>query len=309
MATLLVDGHYALHRVLHVPAVRVLATKDGKPTGGVFSILKMIRATLYKFREVRRVVFVMDGGHSSRRLKLLSTYKQREPDDITDADGLTYIQKFAMQINYLRFLLPKLGIKFVILPGREGDDVLGLLAKRMDTTLSIVMSDDRDMLQLIDEKIHVWRPMAEERVTIVNFEEVAGCKLEHFLLRKAITGDHSDHVPGVPGVKDKTFAAMLEEAGDIGEYPYEKLFEFALSHHKARYRALGENFDIVTRNFELLDISREEISDAEFQQALGIVTASAKFDVFKVKEAFQAFELFSLIEDFSRWVVPFQTLT
>jgi len=256
------------------------------------------------------VVFVLDGGHSKRRLGILPTYKQREPDDIVDSDGLTYQKKFSMQLNYLKFILPRIGVKVVQLPGREGDDTIGLLAKRMETPLSVVASDDRDMMQLVDDKIHNFRPMAEERVTLANFEELAGCKREHFLLRKAITGDSSDHVPGVPGIKDKTFASIIAElGGDVGEYPYEKLFAFALDHDKKRVQALGENFDIVMRNFELLDISREEISDEEYQQALAVVTAPSSFDVIKVKEAFVAFELFSLVENFPSWIVPFQSLT
>jgi 5'-3' exonuclease len=146
-------------------------------------------------------------------------------------------------------------------------------------------------------------------VSLSNFEVFAGCKKEHWLLRKAILGDHTDAIPGVHGVGEKTLEKVFDELkGSVGPYPYENLFMYALDHDSKKIRSIGENFDLIMRNFELLDISRECITEEEISSALEEIRRESKFDVLTVKKMFEAFEFFSLVEDFPSWIVPFQTL-
>lgn len=309
MAVAIWDGHYLLHRVMHVPQLRMLSTKDNKPSGAVFGFIKSLRSTIQFFPEIRRVVAVFDGGHSTRRKSLFGGYKNREKNEEVDPDGLSYIQKFSMQLNYLKFILPRLGIKVVSMSGREGDDVIGLLTRKPDEVLKIVVSDDRDMYQLVTENVHVWRPIAEERVFLKNFEEVVGCKKEHWLLRKALLGDSSDTIPGIRGVGGKTIDKLIEELnGEIGPYPHEDLFMYALDHESKKIRAIGENFDLVVRNFKLLDIRMEEFSEEEYENAIAECDKESKFDVLAVRRLFTSLEFYSLIENFAQWVTPFQLL-
>lgn len=309
MATAIVDGHYLLHRVMHVPQLRMLSTKEGKPTGGVFGTIKSLRSTVATWSEIRRLVVVFDGGHSKRRLKLFPGYKNRKRNEDVDPDGLTYQQKFGMQLNYLRFVLPRLGVKVVKLPGREGDDVVGFLARELDDQLKIVVSDDKDMYQLIDEDIHVWRPLKEERVTLSNYEEIVGCKKEHFLLRKACLGDGSDAIPGIKGVGPKTVDKVIQECGgNIGPYPYEPFFEATLDMKGKKFEAIFTNLDIVLRNFNLVDISLEKFTSEEKDTMVQIVNRRSEFDVLAVKRVFVGLEFYSLVENFSQWITPFQML-
>ena len=303
------DGHYLMHRVLHVPSIRSLATATGKPTGGVFSFVKSVRGTLTKFPEIRSVIAVFDGGHSKRRMSLLESYKDRDKKDEQDPDGLSYSQKFSLQFNYLKFILPRMGVKVVIVPGREGDDVIGLVTKRSKDILKLVVSDDRDMYQLVDDKTHVWRPIAEERVFLGNFEQIAGCRRDHFLLRKAILGDSSDKIPGVHGVGEKTVDRLLSELnGEIGPYPHEDLFVYALDHDSSKIRSIGENYDTIIRNYKLVDISLEEFTDEETDRVLASIHESSSFDVLAVKKLFTALEFYSLVGEFASWITPFQML-
>lgn len=309
MATAVFDGHYLLHRVMHVPQLRMLATKDNKPTGAVFGFIKSLRATVGSFKEVRKIVVVFDGGaRSKRREEIYPEYKKREKKDDVDPDGLTYQQKFQMQLNYLKFMLPRLGIKMVQLPGREGDDVVAFIARNLKDHLKIVVSDDKDMYQLVSEDIHIWRPLKGERVSLQNFEDIARCKLEHFLLRKSVLGDSSDNISGIKGVGEKTVDKVLDVCGDIGPYPHDNFFEAAMLMSSRKAQAIAENLDVVLRNFELIDIDREEFTDEELERILGLVNAPAKFDVLAVRRLFTGLEFFSLVEDFDRWVTPFQML-
>lgn len=312
MAVAIFDGHYLLHRVMHVPHLRMLATKDGKPTGGSFGFIKSLRSTVGAFSEIRRCVVVFDGGHSKRRKSLYEGYKNRKSSTEVDPDGLSYSQKFRMQLNYLKFVLPRLGVKVVLLPNREGDDVVGLLAKSLDDALKIVVSDDRDMYQLIDEDVHVWRPLKEQRVSLMNFEEIAKCRKEHFLLRKACLGDASDTIPGIKGVGEKTIDDILSVCEDIGEYPHSEFFETAMDMQEVksskRVQRVIDNLDIVIRNYELVDISQETFTPEELTHALTLAAQRSDFDVLAVKRIFMSLEFYSLVDDFSRWVTPFQML-
>lgn len=309
MAVGLIDGHYLLHRVLHVPHLRVLATKDGKPTGGTFGFVKSLRSTLASMSQIKRLVVVFDGGRSKRRRAIFDGYKNRKRNEEVDADGLSYYEKMNATLRYLKFLLPRLGVKVVQLSGREGDDVIGLLVRELDDKLKIVVSDDRDMYQLVGDDTHVWRPIAEQLVTNDNFEEIAKCKKEHWLLRKSVLGDSSDTIPGIKGVGEKTIQKVIDCCeGDIGEYPYDRFFEAALLMPGKKNQLIPEHLDIVLRNIELIDIEKEEFEPGEVGSAMEAVSAPSQFDVLAVKKLFIGFEFFSLVEDYSRWVTPFQML-
>lgn len=308
MATAIVDGHYLLHRTMRVPHLRMLSTKAGKPTGAVFGYLKSLRSTINTLKEIKKLIVVFDGGHSKRRKEVYEGYKDRKREDEMDPDGLTFSQKFGMQLKYLKFILPRLGINTVHLPGREGDDLVAVLSKNLEDSLKIVVSDDRDMYQLVDDSTHVWRPLAEERVCLMNFDDLAGCTPENFLLRKACLGDSSDTIPGIKGVGPKTVDSVFAECDDIGEYPYENFFETALMMKGKKVQSIAENLDIILRNYELVDMSREEFTKDEIESVLNTANAKSSFDVMAVKRIFTGFEFFSLVEDFNQWVVPFQML-
>ncbi|MCG8434621.1 MAG: hypothetical protein MJA83_11370 [Gammaproteobacteria bacterium] len=308
MATCIVDGHYILHRCMHVPQLRMLSTKDGKPTGGTFGVLKSIRSTVGEMREINRVIVVFDGGHSERRKKLYPKYKVRESKDDVDPDGLTYSKKFSMQINYLTYLLPRMGVKVVRLRKREGDDVVSLLAREIVDPLKIVSSDDKDMFQLVSKDVHVWRPLASQRLSLSNFEEEIGYPPHWYLLRRSVLGDSSDKISGVPGVGEKTVDTVLDDCDDIGQYPFDGFFETAMSFSGKRYQAIFENIDVVLRNYELMDMTREEFTEEEKSKALQIATGRTSLELTKVKDMFVSLEFYSMIDDFYQWITRFQLL-
>ncbi len=308
MGTLLVDGSYLLHRVLHVPQMRMLSNKDGKPTGGVFGYLKSLRATLVQFPEITRVVSVFDGGHSSRRTALYPEYKHRPSHDEVDPDGISYIDKYRMQVKLLEYLLPRLGVHCLRPAGREADDVIGLLSREIRDNLILVSSDDNDMLQLVSRNVHIWRPMAEERVSLDTFEVHAGIKLAHWLLRKSIVGDGSDNIPGVRGVGPKTITEWLQLCPDIGEYPFDIFFSHLSAIGTKRAKAVVAQAATVLRNYELVDISREVFSLDARRDILDAAVSPLHLDVLAARRMLLTMDCSSLIDEFSQWVVRFQLL-
>lgn len=299
--------------MLRQPQLALLSTAAGKPTGGVFGALKSLRSTLSALPEVTKAIVVFDGGHSKRRLELYPEYKgnreKKRAEEEVESDGLKYTDRFHLQLNYCKFLLPRMNLRVVCLSGKEGDDVVGMLASKLPDDLKVIMSDDKDMFQCVSETVQLWRPLASERVTVQNFEELAGCSKKNFLIRKAIMGDASDNIVGVKGTKEGTIDPFFAELdGDLGDHPYERMFLAAQQHKSSRVKAIAQSLDIILRNIKLMDISQEQFTDDEVARCIDLASRPTSLDVVAVKKMFEGFEFNSLINDFNSWITRFQLL-
>ena len=151
--------------------------------------------------------------------------------------------------------------------------------------------------------------MAQQLVTIDSFEEFAKTNRKFFLLFKALQGDKSDNISGVKGVGPKTANKLLNECPKIGEYPFEEFFEYLIElDDNSKAEAIWDAEDVVLRNYEMLDLSRECFTDAEEALVLRGCSTVTQVDALKVKGAFSALEYYSLVDDFSKWIVRFQML-
>ena len=201
----LIDAHYMLHRAAHVKELSILRSSWGASTGGALGVLRGIHDTLDRFPLCDRVVLVFDGGISQRRRKIYPNYKVREAVDV--AEHAAYMTMFRENRDLLQSLAPTLGVRSVELKHREADDLIGLLATKAENQgeLVVIVSDDKDMYQLVSRNIWVYRPMAQQVVRIDTFPGVTGgITWGHWLLYRATTGDASDRIPGIEGVGEKT---------------------------------------------------------------------------------------------------------
>ncbi len=203
MRAVLVDGHSLAFRAFF--ALPDLTSADGRPTGALHGFLNMLRMLVVRERPTH-VAVAFDRGRPAFRMDALPAYKaQREaaPDAIHQ------------QVDLLREILPGLGVHVVEASGFEGDDVLGTLARRIEGEGGevLLVSGDRDLLQLVDERVSAlftrkgisdvvrWGPAEVEAEY-----GVAPGRLPEW---KALAGDHSDNLPGVPGIGAKTATALL----------------------------------------------------------------------------------------------------
>lgn len=120
-----------------------------------------------------------------------------------------------------------LGLKVIELPGWEADDIQGTIAKMshgVADTESYILSGDRDLLQLIDDKITVLLATNSETLPVHRAEFFAkyGIQPEQFVDMKALMGDSSDNIPGVGGVGEKTAATLIQNFGSL-EQIYESI--------------------------------------------------------------------------------------
>ena len=207
----LVDGHSLAFRAFF--ALPELTSADGRQTGALHGFLNMLRGLLVRERPTH-VAVAFDRGRPAFRMDAMPAYKaQREaaPDALHS------------QVDLLREILPGLGVPVVEAPGFEGDDVLGTLARRIEAAGGevLLVSGDRDVLQLVDDRVSAlftrkgisdvvrWGPAEVEAEY-----GLAPARLPEW---KALAGDHSDNLPGVPGIGPKGATGLLAAVQSLDE--------------------------------------------------------------------------------------------
>ena len=217
MKTLLaIDGNSILNRAFY--GVRPLTTKDGFPTNALYGMVNIIE----KQKETLSpdyLAVAFDLKAPTFRHKLYDAYKAGRkpmPDELR------------AQFPVAKELLASLGYHILELEGYEADDILGTLAEqsKKDGARAYLLTGDRDALQLIDEDVHVLLATNFETIDMdkAAFFAKYGVPSDHFVDVKALMGDSSDNIPGVPGVGEKTALKLIADFGTL-DGVYERIDE------------------------------------------------------------------------------------
>ena len=203
----IIDGKSVFYRGYY--AMGNLSLEDGTPTGGVYGFASLAFEVIRKLKPDYVVVaWDKKGTSTAKRSTIYPEYKagrKKAPDD------------FYEQIPLLKDFLKTLGWPLFETDGYEADDILGTLAvqaNKLGIEANLITSD-LDMLQLIDENTKVFamkRGFSDiEEFDLEYFENKYGLKQSQFLDLKALQGDSSDNIPGVPGIGPKTATQLLQE--------------------------------------------------------------------------------------------------
>ena len=210
----IIDGKSVFYRGYY--AMGNLARKDGTPTSGVYGFAVIAMEVVKKLAPTK-VVVAWDKAHTStkKRLEIYPEYKAgrvKPPED------------FYVQIPLVVDLIKALGWGFVECDEYEADDIIGTLAKQADEELgedgkckweTYIVSSDLDMLQIVDENTKMYRLLKGfselEELDVAAVEAKYGILKEQFLELKALKGDNSDNIPGVPGIGEKGAVKLLNE--------------------------------------------------------------------------------------------------
>ena len=212
---LVIDGNSIINRAYY--GIRILTTKSGKFTNAIYGMVNMITRQLDAIKPDYCAV-AFDIKHPTFRHEMYEGYKAgRHP---TPPELLS-------QFADAKECLTLMGIKVLELPGWEADDIQGTIAKmahNQKDTESYVLSGDRDLLQLIDDKVTVLLATNTDTLTMKRdqFFEKYGVEPELFVNMKALMGDSSDNIPGVAGVGEKTAQTLIQNFGAL-EAIYENI--------------------------------------------------------------------------------------
>ncbi len=205
---LVIDGSSIIHRAYY--GVRPLSTKSGKPTNAVYGMVNMIARQLDTVKPDYAAV-AFDLKTPTFRHKLYDAYKagrRPTPDDLV------------AQFDDAKEVLRAMGLTILTLEGYEADDIQGTVAHMAHAhpdTESFVFSGDRDLLQLIDDKIIVLLATNTDTLPMheAEFRAKYGIPSSAFVDMKALMGDSSDNIPGVAGIGEKTAASLIASFGTL----------------------------------------------------------------------------------------------
>ena len=205
---IIVDGSSLIHRAFY--ALPTLTTSNGQFTNAVFGFTNMIVKLVGDLQPAGMVV-AFDKGKRTFRNEEYPAYKaQRKPTP----------SELSEQFPMAREVLDALGITVLELEGFEADDIIGTLAARASAQQEfLIVTGDRDALQLVNEHVHVLLT----KKGISEFEEVDpialtfqyGLTPEQVIEMKGLMGDSSDNIPGIPGVGEKTAKKLIADFGSI----------------------------------------------------------------------------------------------
>lgn len=257
----LVDGHYEAFRAYFAMArTGLTAPSTGEPTGAIFGFLRQLLATVRTY-EPDYLVVAFDPPHTFRD-ELYPDYKatrERMPEDLHE------------QIDRIQSILADMGVCQLTVDGYEADDVIGTLAKRGESEEFnvFIRTGDRDLFQLATERVKiVYGPSrgssTEDQVYDVGEVETRfGVSGERFIQMKALQGDSSDNIPGVPKVGEKTAVKLLREFESI-EGIYARLAEVKGQKLQENLEASREQLQL---NMQLVRIDCGVKLDFDWNQA------------------------------------------
>ncbi|MBQ6195893.1 MAG: dephospho-CoA kinase [Lachnospiraceae bacterium] len=282
---LIVDGYSILNRAYY--GVPFLSSQDGFPTNGIYGFYGILLRILEDQKPTHAAVAFDVHEPTFRHLRYAEYKGTRKPmpDDLK------------RQVPVLKELLQDSGIPILTLPGYEADDIMGtvgLAAEKVGMEV-LLLSGDRDLFQLVSDSCCLCIPRTKNKVTVTEYYHEAefvaeyGVTPEEFIAVKALMGDSSDNIPGVPHIGEKTALGLISRFHTLDEL-YRHLDEAGTPRIRT---LLKENEEQARLSYELAKIDRHAPLDFSLDEARfeTLYTAKAYGD-------FSRLQIYSLLKRF-----------
>jgi len=290
---------------------------DGDHVGGVVGVLKSIGYAIRMVQPTRCIV-VFDGkGGSQRRKKRFDGYKaQRDSnklrvnrqysDLMNDEDEKESMKR---QFVWLAKILEYLPVTTMIYDGVEADDVIAYITTQLlnENEQAVVMSTDKDFLQLVDDKTIVWSPTKKKIYNKKTVKEEFGIESKNLILYRILDGDTSDNIPGVYGCGIKTLIKRFPELTEDKKLSVDDLLQLCETKqvetkNKIKlYNEIIESKEQILMNKELMQLDDPDISGVIKMQILDRFNESIeplnKIDFIKILLKYKVVNNFGDIND------------
>ena len=215
----LIDGHALVHRAFHaLPPLSV--SKTGEPTGAVYGFVLMLLKALQDLKPTHWAIAFDRPTPTFRHLEY-EEYKAQRP---------RAPEELVKQFRRIREVVDGFNMPVFEMDGYEADDVLGTIARMasLQGVDTIIVTGDNDELALVSDKVRVLLPQRTfGDIALHDLESVRdkyGIEPEQIPDIKALKGDPSDNIPGIPGVGDKTASRLIQQFGSV-EGIYDRINE------------------------------------------------------------------------------------
>lgn len=286
---IIIDGNAIVHRAYH--ALPPLIKANGQNVNAVYGFFTMFLNLLHE-QKPEYIAVVFDRSKPTIRQSMYAGYHAHRPQMASD---------LAPQMPLIAALLEKMQVQIFALYGYEGDDMIGTLARKAvsgkvtsqfnpQEIEVIIVSGDRDMLQLVNKQVKVLMPLTGITKTAL-FDPAAveakyGVRPEQFIDYKALIGDPSDGYPGVSGIGPKTASKLIRQ--------YET-FENLYAHAGELPEKIGLKLATDAEQAALAKKLATIICDAPIQLKLAACAVS-KFNITSLREELTKHEMKSLVK-------------
>ena len=255
----LIDGHSIINRAFY--GVPDLTNEEGLHTNGIYGFLNIMFRILDEERPDYLAV-AFDLKAPTFRHEMYEAYKDTRkpmPEELRE------------QVPVLKELLKAMGIPLLMQEGYEADDLLGTMARRSEARGldAVIVSGDRDLLQIATDRILIRIPKTKRGTTeIENYHtrdvlEAYQVTPAQIIELKALMGDSSDNIPGVPGIGEKTATSLITAYGSV-ENAYAHVEEIRPNRAK---EALKAHYDMAVMSKKLATICVEAPVELDWEQA------------------------------------------
>lgn len=307
---LVVDG---LNTFIRSFAVDPTRNDNGVHIGGIGGCLKSMGYAIKKFNPTRCIV-VFDGkGGSKRRKKIFGDYKSGRSSsnynrnyDFEDEDEDEAMKRQIVRtVEYMRCL----PVTMMSIDHIEADDAVAYLCKQVytdDDMSKIVMSSDRDFLQLVDDTTKVWSPTKKNLYDREAVVEEYNVPPRNFIIWRMIEGDKSDSIPGVKHIGPKR---VQDKLGDLIERDEPQSVDDVLEYSKERidesrtYERIVDNEKTMRRNWKLMQLYDVNISATKKSQIIDIARQEIPaLDKQCFQKLFMKDQMYASIKGMNAWL-------
>ena len=299
----LMDSMSFIFRAYHAMArQRPMSTKTGIPTAATYVFVNMLRKLRADFNpEYLAAVFDVAGPTfrdeqakavtSVRKFDIKSqTFKEVEYHGYK-AQRAEMPPDLAQQVPYIRRALEAYRIPILEQQGFEADDVIGTLARKAaaEGYQVFVVSSDKDMLQLVNDKVCVLNPPKDNLICDApKVEEILGVRPEQVIDVMALRGDSIDNIPGAPGIGDKGSVDLIKRFGTL-----ENALEHAAEVERKTYReSLQNNKDTILWSKQLVTIDQNVEIDLQLEKMV-----AGEPDADALRKLFSELEFTTLLKE------------
>lgn len=263
---MIIDGlNMFLRSYIVVPQL----SKDGQPIGGTTGFLKSLQKLTREIKPTKIVVCWDGRGGSRKRKQKNSNYKEgRKPIRLNrNFKVLTEEQERENKVWQMHRLIEYLNnfpVIQMLADEVEADDIISYVCRfsKYKDYQKVIVSSDKDFFQLLDETTVLHRPIQKVFLNRKSIIEEYGIHPNNFALARAIVGDKSDNLDGVPGIGLKTVAKRFPFFENEDDVMIDDVIEFCdnqESNAKA-YTAISENKDLVKNNYDLMQLYSPSLS-------------------------------------------------
>jgi DNA polymerase-1 len=278
----LIDAMSFIFRAYHAMArQRGMSTRKGLPTAAIYVFVNMLRKLRDDFSP-QYLAAVFDVAAPTFRDQQYKEYKANRSEMPGD---------LAQQIPYIRRALEAYRIPILEVPGYEADDVIGTLAKKAAAQGRpvYVVSSDKDMLQLVNDRVLVLNPPKDNLICdAAKVEEILGVPPARVIDVMALRGDSIDNIPGAPGIGDKGSVELIQRFGSV-----EGALDHAAEVERKTYRESLQN------NREKILLSKQLVTiDCNVDIELDVETMHpGEPDIEALRALFSELEFTSLLKE------------